>query len=461
MKTNIKLLGKQLNSFLFISFLTFTILILSGFQLYAKTTTYTTIKDGNWNSSSTWQDGNIPPSDISHNNTVYIRHTINYNINKDLKNDGLIHIEPIAGTTAKLIIDNGKKVENKNNGEIKIINGALLQYRFHGGGNSGTHNNGDFKSDGDLTVQNGILEVSKNYDSKGDGTKTFIGSCIKVGENYSVDKNNTKEIYEDTYISIGWHGNGDFKLVKGTMEFKEQTVIQLAGTSGDFLLNNGHAYGDIDFITLKNDVTGQTGGGKIKANNPLNTSPSLNLDAYWADTYTPNGKFSGPQTKIDITASYFPTDCTPGGNNSPIAANDTYSTDMNVTLSGNVLTNDSDPDGNTITVKTTPITAPLHGSLTLNSDGTFTYTPTTSYVGTDIFVYEIFDNGTPSLTDQATVTITMNSLNNPPVAVDDAFSENMNQTISGNVLTNDSDPDNDNLTVNTTPVTPPEHGTLS
>nr|NQU91911.1 LruC domain-containing protein [Bacteroidota bacterium] len=97
-------------------------------------------------------------------------------------------------------------------------------------------------------------------------------------------------------------------------------------------------------------------------------------------------------------------------NNPPVAVDDAYSTDMNVAVSGNVITNDSDPDGNNITVNTAPVTPPSHGSVTLNADGTFTYTPTTGYVGTDTFVYEISDDGTPSLTDQAIVTITINSL---------------------------------------------------
>ena len=53
-----------------------------------------------------------------------------------------------------------------------------------------------------------------------------------------------------------------------------------------------------------------------------------------------------------------------------------------------VLGNDTDVDGNTLTVAVPrPVTAPEHGSLTLNSDGTFTYTPFANFHGTDSFTY--------------------------------------------------------------------------
>ena len=56
-----------------------------------------------------------------------------------------------------------------------------------------------------------------------------------------------------------------------------------------------------------------------------------------------------------------------------------------------MLGNDTDPDGDALTVQTTPVVAPAHGSLTLNSDGTFTYTPDAGWNGTDTFTYRIVD----------------------------------------------------------------------
>ena len=69
-----------------------------------------------------------------------------------------------------------------------------------------------------------------------------------------------------------------------------------------------------------------------------------------------------------------------------------------------MLANDTDPDGNPLTAVV--VTGPAHGTLTLNSDGSFTYTPTSSFVGSDTFTYSAID-GTLNST-LATVTITDN-----------------------------------------------------
>ena len=80
-------------------------------------------------------------------------------------------------------------------------------------------------------------------------------------------------------------------------------------------------------------------------------------------------------------------------NNPPDAVNDSYTTPFNTPLTDNVITNDSDPDGDNIIVNTTPITNVSNGTLVLNANGTFTYTPNSGYTGLDTFVYEICDDG--------------------------------------------------------------------
>ena len=93
----------------------------------------------------------------------------------------------------------------------------------------------------------------------------------------------------------------------------------------------------------------------------------------------------------------------------PVATDDEFSTTCNV-LSGNLVFNDNghgidyDPDGDSISIDTTPIGKPLHGTLTINADGTFEYTAALGYIGDDKFRYRVFDaNNNPS--NPATVTI--------------------------------------------------------
>ncbi len=87
----------------------------------------------------------------------------------------------------------------------------------------------------------------------------------------------------------------------------------------------------------------------------------------------------------------------------PVANPDAYTTAFNTALSGNVLTNDT---GTGLTA--TALSQPTHGTLTLNSNGSFTYVPTTGYSGPDSFTYQACDTGTPALcSSAATVSLTV------------------------------------------------------
>ncbi|MEP4149385.1 MAG: retention module-containing protein [Halioglobus sp.] len=88
-------------------------------------------------------------------------------------------------------------------------------------------------------------------------------------------------------------------------------------------------------------------------------------------------------------------------NNPPDAVNDGFSTEVNTPVSGNVLPNDSDPDNDPLTV--TGNTQPANGTVTVNPDGSFTYTPNENFDGSDSFQYTITDGEGGS--DTATVNI--------------------------------------------------------
>jgi gliding motility-associated-like protein/uncharacterized repeat protein (TIGR01451 family) len=90
-------------------------------------------------------------------------------------------------------------------------------------------------------------------------------------------------------------------------------------------------------------------------------------------------------------------------NNPPVAVDDQYTTPRDVPVSGNVLNNDSDPENQPLTVNTTPVTSPSHGTVVQRADGTFTYTPAPGFVGTDSYVYRVCDS--EGACSQATVTI--------------------------------------------------------
>jgi VCBS repeat-containing protein len=141
-------------------------------------------------------------------------------------------------------------------------------------------------------------------------------------------------------------------------------------------------------------------------------------------------------------------------NQPPVAVDDAFSTSEDTALSATVIGNDSDPNGDTLIVSL--VTGTSNGTLVLNADGTFTYTPNANFNGSDSFTYKVNDGTVDGNT--ATVTITVNPVNDPPVAANDAASTNEDTPVNGTVLPNDSDIDGDMLTVSL--VSGPSHGTV-
>src|SRR5207244_6049259 len=114
---------------------------------------------------------------------------------------------------------------------------------------------------------------------------------------------------------------------------------------------------------------------------------------------------------------------------------------------GNVLASVTDPDntdgvvGNEDSLIAVLDAGPTNGSLTLNADGSFTYTPDANYFGADSFTYHAVDSR-GAASNVATVSLTINEVNDAPTEADDAATNNADNAVSRHVLTNDSDPDN-------------------
>ncbi len=93
----------------------------------------------------------------------------------------------------------------------------------------------------------------------------------------------------------------------------------------------------------------------------------------------------------------------------PVAAPDSYTTTEGTAVQGNVLQNDVDQDNDIseLTVNPTPASPPANGTVTINENGDFTYTPNAGYVGQDSFKYEVCDPDGNCVTQ--TVVIVINS----------------------------------------------------
>jgi VCBS repeat-containing protein len=104
----------------------------------------------------------------------------------------------------------------------------------------------------------------------------------------------------------------------------------------------------------------------------------------------------------------------------------------------------SDPNGNQLTA--IHYSGPGSGTLVLNADGSFIYTPNSDYVGSDSFTYKANDGEDDS--GETTVTLAVEPTNHAPVAEGYSVDENSMLTVptASGVLANNSDADNDPLT---------------
>ncbi|SEG04631.1 Ig-like domain-containing protein [Marinobacterium lutimaris] len=130
-------------------------------------------------------------------------------------------------------------------------------------------------------------------------------------------------------------------------------------------------------------------------------------------------------------------------NSAPVANNDSASTDYETAVSINVLANDTDADGDTLSISSV---SGGNGSAVVNADGTLTFTPSTGFSGTTSISYTITDG---KASDSATVSINVASApvaaNLAPIAKDDSAITDAGSAVTINVLANDSDPDGDAL----------------
>jgi hypothetical protein len=203
------------------------------------------------------------------------------------------------------------------------------------------------------------------------------------------------------------------------------------------------------------DVTavtqGTNGAVVLNANDTVLYTPAANFHGADSFTYTVSdgtGGVGGTDTAtVNVTV-------TPA-NDPPVAVDDTATTDEDTAVTVAVLANDTDPDNDTLDVVYT--TGVTNGAAVVNANETVTFTPTAGFHGTVTFDYSVTDGNGGS--DLGTVTITVNPVNDPPVANDDAATTDEDSSVTVNVLDNDTDPENDTLEV--TAVTQGAHGTVT
>ena len=223
-----------------------------------------------------------------------------------------------------------------------------------------------------------------------------------------------------------------------------------------------------DTAIIFNVITGTSGASPDNFENPAREVTSVTQGthgtvSFAADgtlTYTPNANYNGPDSFTYTVTSGGVTETTTVNvtvmpvDDVPVAVNDTFTTNEDTSLTDTLATNDT-PSGDGGNVWTLA-TGPAHGTVVVNIDGSFTYTPTADYNGADSFTYTITD--ADGDTSTATVNLTVNPVDDVPVAVDDTFTTDEDTSLTDTLATNDT-PSGDGGNVWTL-ATGPAHGTV-
>ncbi|WP_192943694.1 tandem-95 repeat protein [Vibrio diabolicus] len=232
-----------------------------------------------------------------------------------------------------------------------------------------------------VSIENGIATISPTADWNGSEALTFTATDPS-GESVSQTVNFTVAPVADIVAD------------NATVVEDTPTIIKVLG--------NDTFEGDDKVVSLDTN------------NGPANGTVSVNSDG--SVTYTPNDNYHGTDSFTYIVTSggvsestTVNVDVTPV-NDAPVAKDDTAVTDENTPVTIDVLPNDTDVDGDTLSIQSASVPE-TQGTVEI-IDGKLVFTPAENFHGDAEITYTVTDG---SLTDQATVNVTVNAVNDTPV----------------------------------------------
>ena len=369
-------------------------------------------------------------------------------------------------------------------GDTKIFSG------FISGGSSVTSGSitvSGVDASGNPVANAGSLSINSN------GTYTFTPANNFTGVvtvPYSITDNNINTAFDTAYLKITVTPYSS--ISNSVIANNDENTGYGAPVSGNVLVNDRDPQGDAFNVTgFKYDTDGDgtpdgTGvvgtpviiGGTTTTGKPTANAGTLTLNANGSYTFTPAPDFHGSVdvpysicdngTPVACATAILHIDVLPDingpANDPPVAGDDFNYTNINTPVSGSFVNNDSDPNGNLISLNGTTINtggahtpiggtvATVHGgTVQYYSDGTYTYTPPLNYVGPDSVVYTICDVTVVApqpLCTQAFLHLLV-GVNNTTNAINDENSTWQDVNAIGNVLANDYDKEKNTQTFGT------------
>ncbi|NDV97980.1 Hint domain-containing protein [Salipiger sp. PrR002] len=267
-----------------------------------------------------------------------------------------------------------------------------------------------------VNIAGPVSRIEVIYENGGDSTQGVLisdmsfSTCDVDGDGVPVAEDDAAETDEDVAVTI------------------------------DVLSNDSDPDGDTLTVT---SATATNGSVVINGDGTLTFTPDADYNGDAEITYTIEDP-AGNSATGNVAVTVYPV------NDDPVAEDDTVNTGYETPVTLDPTENDTDVDGDDLTV--TEVGEAENGTVTLNEDGTVTYTPNDDYSGTDSFSYTVDDGNGGSDTGTITVNTGIETNpeaggNTPPVANNDLYSATAAATVTFDPTENDTDADGDALTI--------------
>ncbi|MBE4579778.1 Ig-like domain-containing protein [Vibrio navarrensis] len=310
---------------------------------------------------------------------------------------------------------------------------------------TGTATGGDIAQGDKVTMTINGTDYETTVDANGNWTVDVAGSDLAADTEFEVVVTSSDSAGNTVTSSVlSTHGVAPVATDDTASGTEDGGVITI-----DVLANDSDVDGDT--LTITGATVPAEQGTVAIVDGKLEFTPAANFNGEATISYTisdGNGGTDTADVKVTVDAV----------NDGPVATDDTASgTEDGGVITIDVLANDSDVDGDTLTI--TGATVPAEQGTVAIVDGKLEFTPAANFNGEATISYTISDgNGG---TDTADVKVTVDAVNDGPVATDDTASGTEDGgVITIDVLANDSDVDGDTLTI-TGATVPAEQGTVA
>ena len=318
-----------------------------------------------------------------------------------------------------------------------VPSGATLSLGTDNGNGSWTLSGTDLDNLGDLTI-------TPPTDDNADFTLSVAATSTDGTTGDSVDLPVTVSAVADTTLSTS-DATGDedtaiaLTIAPSVAGGESIASVTISGVPSGATLSAGTDNGNGTWTLSEGDLAGLTITPDADDNTDFQLGVSVDVtDGDTTHTLTDT---------VDVTVNAV--------NDGPVASDSAASGTEDVALNGQLTA--SDVDGDALTFSLAEGGAPAHGSVTVNADGSFSYTPDADYNGDDSFTY-LVDDGAGGTTT-ATVSLTIDPENDDPVAVAGVGTVDEDGSLNGQLVA--SDIDSESLTFGLAEDGGPEHGSVT